>query len=69
MRLGNWTDVEASGVKYMRVGGISYDAHNNSGTSITHTWTATELANGPFSIIAEIRSHGIGIGIGEITHM
>ena len=50
-----WSDVQASGVKYMRVGGIAYDA-NATGH---HVWTSTELASGTGSIIAEIRSYNI----------
>ena len=52
-----WNDVAASGVKYMRVGGIAYDAPNNAVG--TYTWTVSDLCTATTGIIDEFRSHGI----------
>ncbi|MFL5753700.1 MAG: hypothetical protein ACJ76F_09850 [Bacteroidia bacterium] len=49
----HWTEIEASGIKYMRIGGKDYDANG------TYVWTSADLASGPSSIVTELRSHGI----------
>jgi hypothetical protein len=54
-----WNDIVASGVKYMRIGGIAYDAVNNSPAGTTYLWTSADLASGTGSIIAEMRSYNI----------
>lgn len=53
-----WTEIEASGVTHMRVGGIAYDYQNNEPVNTTHVWSTTDLCATTTGIIDEIRSYG-----------